>query len=214
LFDGHPRQKLAAMTWALDRAVGNIVAKLEKEGLLANTLLFFLSDNGGAANNQSTNFPLKGFKGNIFEGGHRVPFFVSWVSGIKGGKKFHGLTSSLDIYATALDAAKSNLPKDKKLDGVSLLPYLKGEKQGDPHQKLFWRKDMMAAVRAGNLKLIRVDKLPSALYNLADDLNETNNLSATDEKDFQELSSELENWKKRLLNHYGPRVRPGILLHG
>jgi len=199
LFDGHPRQKLAAMTWALDRAVGNIVAKLEKEGLLENTLIFFLSDNGGAANNQSTNFPLKGFKGNKFEGGHRVPFFVSWVSGFKGGKKFNGLTSSLDIYATALDAAKGNLPEDKKLDGVSLLPYLKGEKQGDPHQKLFWRKDKMTSARVGNFKLIRVDKLPSVLYNLADDLSEINNLSATDEKDFQKLSSELENWEKETI---------------
>ena len=84
LFEGHPRQKLAAMTWALDRAVGNIVDKLKKEGVLENTLIFFLSDNGGATNNQSTNFPLKGFKGNKFEGGHRVPFFVSWTAGIKG----------------------------------------------------------------------------------------------------------------------------------
>jgi arylsulfatase A-like enzyme len=177
LFDGHPRQKLAAMTWALDRAVGNIVAKLEKEGLLANTLLFFLSDNGGAANNQSTNFPLKGFKGNIFEGGHRVPFFVSWVSGIKGGKKFHGLTSSLDIYATVLDAANFTAAKEKNLDGVSLLPYLTGKKQGDPHSELFWRKDKIASARVGNFKLIQGEKLPSVMYNLSEDLGETTDLA-------------------------------------
>ena len=199
LFDGHPRQKLAAMTWALDRAVGNIVAKLEKEGLLENTLIFFLSDNGGAANNQSTNFPLKGFKGNKFEGGHRVPFFVSWASGIKGGRTFDGLTSSLDIYATALDAVNEKTYEVNNLDGVSLIPYLTGKKQGDPHSELFWRKDNMASVRVGDYKLIRVEKLPSVLYNLADDLGETNNLSATDEKDFRELSSELENWEKETI---------------
>lgn len=199
LFEGHPRQKLAAMTWALDRAIGHIVDNLEKEGLLENTLIFFLSDNGGATNNQSTNFPLKGFKGNKFEGGHRVPFFVSWASEIKGGKTFGGLTSSLDIYATVLDAAKGNFPQDKKLDGVSLLPYLKGEKQGDPHQKLFWRKDKMAAARVGNFKLIRVDKLPSVMYNLVDDLGETDNLSTKDQKDFQELNTELENWEKETI---------------
>ncbi|MFY9150539.1 MAG: sulfatase-like hydrolase/transferase [Prolixibacteraceae bacterium] len=196
IFEGHPRQKLAAMTWALDRAVGHIVDKLEKEGLLENTLIFFLSDNGGAANNQSTNFPLKGFKGNKFEGGHRVPFIVSWASGFKGGKTFEGLTSSLDIYATAADAAKSNLQEDTTLDGVSLLPYLKGEKQGNPHQNLFWRKDKMAAARVGNFKLIRVDKLPSVMYNLADDLGETNNLAAKNPQDFQLLNSELKNWEK------------------
>lgn len=196
LFEGHPRQKLAAMTWALDRAVGNIVHKLEEEGLLENTLIFFLSDNGGATNNQSTNFPLKGFKGNKFEGGHRVPFFVSWTAGIKGGRTYNGLSSSLDIYASALDAAKSNLHMDIKLDGVSLLPYVNGEKQGNPHQKLFWRKDKMAAVRVGNFKLIRVDKLPPVLYNLADDLGETDNLSTRDPKEFKALNKELENWEK------------------
>ena len=196
LFEGHPRQKLAAMTWALDRAVGNIVDKLKKEGVLENTLIFFLSDNGGATNNQSTNFPLKGFKGNKFEGGHRVPFFVSWTAGIKGGRTFNGLSSSLDIFASVVDVAKSNLNRDIILDGVSLLPYLKGEKQGNPHQKLFWRKDKMAALRAGKFKLIKVDKLPSVLYNLAEDLGETDNLSARNPKKLQALTKELEKWEK------------------
>ncbi len=199
LFEGHPRQKLAAMTWALDRAVGNIVKKLEKEGLLENTLIFFLSDNGGAANNQSTNFPLKGFKGNKFEGGHRVPFFVTWDSAIKGGKTFNGLTSSLDIYASALDAAKEKSSEGKNLDGVSLIPYLTGKKQGDPHQKLFWRKDKMASARVGDYKLIRVEKLPSVMYNLSDDLGETVNLTSSNQERFQQLDSALKNWEKETI---------------
>jgi len=199
LFENHPRQKLAAMTWALDRAVGHIVDKLENEGLLENTLIFFLSDNGGAHNNQSTNFPLKGYKGNKFEGGHRVPFFVSWPSGIKGGQTFTGLTSSLDIFATALDGAKSDFTKMRPLDGVSLIPFLKGEKQGDPHPELFWRKDKMAAARVGNFKLIRVENLPSVMYNLADDLGETVNLATKDQKDFHELNTELDNWEKETI---------------
>lgn len=199
LFDGHPRQKLAAMTWALDRAVGNIVEKLKKEGLLENTLIFFLSDNGGAANNQSTNFPLKGFKGNKFEGGHRVPFFVTWASEIKGGETFKGLTSSLDIYSTALHAANEKNLHGKNLDGVSLIPYLTGKKQGDPHQKLFWRKDKMAAARVGDHKLIRVEKLPSVLYKLSDDLGETGNLASKDPEHLQLLNSELKNWEKETI---------------
>ncbi len=199
LFEGHPRQKLAAMTFALDRAVGNMVDKLEKEGLLENTLIFFLSDNGGATNNQSTNFPLKGFKGNEFEGGHRVPFFVTWAAEIKGGNKFSGLTSSLDIYATVLDVANGKSSEERQLDGVSLLPYLKGEKVDNPHTSLFWRKDKMAAARVGNFKLIRVDKLPSVMYNLADDLGEMNNLADKDPNDFQELNSELKNWENETI---------------
>lgn len=199
LFGNHPHQTLAAMTWALDRAVGNIVAKLEKEGLLENTLIFFLSDNGGAANNQSTNFPLKGFKGNKFEGGHRVPFFVTWTSEIKGGRTFDGLSSSLDIFATALDVAKSNNSKNIPLDGVSLIPFLKGEKQGDPHLELFWRKDKMAAVRMGEYKLIRVEKLPSVMYKLSEDLGETVNQTFNDQEHFQKLDSALKNWEKKTI---------------
>jgi len=199
LFDGHPRQKLAAMTWALDRAVGNIVEKLEREGLLENTLIFFLSDNGGAANNQSTNFPLKGFKGNKFEGGHRVPFFVTWASAIKGGKTFNGLTSSLDIYASALDAANDKIFIGKNLDGVSLIPYLTGNKQGNPHSELFWRKDKMASARVGDYKLIRVEKLPSVMYNLSNDLGETGNLASKDPEHFQQLDSALKNWETKTI---------------
>lgn len=199
LFDGHPRQKLAAMTWALDRAVGDIVAKLEKEGLLENTLIFFLSDNGGAANNQSTNFPLKGFKGNKFEGGHRIPFFVTWASEIKGGATFGGLTSSLDIYATALDAANQKTSEANDLDGVSLLPYLTGKKQGDPHSELFWRKDKMASARIGDYKLIRVEEIPPVMYNLFNDLGETVNLISNDREHFQQLDSALKNWEKKTI---------------
>lgn len=199
LFDGHPRQKLAAMTWALDRAVGDIVAKLEKEGLLENTLIFFLSDNGGATNNQSTNFPLKGFKGNKFEGGHRVPFFVTWASAIKGGKTFNGLTSSLDIYATALDAANEKTSEANILDGVSLIPFLTGKIQGNPHSELFWRKDKMASARVGDYKLIRVEEIHPVVYNLFNDLGETVNLVSTDPEHFQQLDSALKNWEKKTI---------------
>jgi len=197
LFGNHPRQKLAAMTWALDRAVGNMVKKLEQEGLLENTLIFFLSDNGGAANNQSTNLPLKGFKGNKFEGGHRVPFFVAWAAEIKGGHRFDGLSSSLDIFATALDVAKSTNTKNLYLDGVSLIPFLKGEKQGDPHSELFWRKDKMAAIRVGEYKLIQVEKLPSVMYKLSEDLGETVNLTSNNKERFQQLDAALKNWEKQ-----------------
>jgi len=198
-FKDHPRKTLAAMTWALDRAVGSMVKKLESEGLLENTLLFFLSDNGGATNNQSSNFPLKGFKGNKFEGGHRVPFFVTWASAFKGGITFDGLTSSLDIYATALDAAKHSIAQGKELDGVSLLPYLTGKKEGDPHSELFWRKDKMASARVGDYQFIRVEKLAPAIYNLADDLGETVNLATNDPVHRQQLDAALKKWEKQTI---------------
>lgn len=200
LFEGHRRQKLAAMTWALDRAVGNIVDKLESEGILDNTLIFFLSDNGGAHNNQSLNKPLKGFKGNKFEGGHRVPFFVCWGAKIEGGRTFDGLTSSLDIYATAIDAAGAERSGKQSLDGVSLIPYLKDEKQESPHGELFWRKDEMAAVRLDSMKLIRVERLPSVMYNLSENLSETDDLTSSLPEIAAQMENALENWEKELMD--------------
>ncbi len=197
LFEGHPRQTLAAMTWALDRAIGTIVEKLKEEDIYENTLIFFLSDNGGAHNNQSSNLPLKGFKGNKYEGGHRVPFLMHWPAKYPQGKVYDGLTSSLDMFATSIDAA--GLSGNKNLDGVSLLPYLDGETKGEPHERLFWRKGPMAAMRAGDHKLIRVERLGQRLYNLDNDLGETNDLSGTEAWQSTQLNGELEAWEATLM---------------
>lgn len=198
-FKNHPRQQLAAMTWALDRAVGNIIAQLKEDGLLENTLIFFLSDNGGAHNNQSSNLPLKGFKGNEYEGGHRVQFFMHWPSKIKGGTHFDGLSSSLDIFATAIDASGKPIKTNYPLDGRTLIPYLTGEKLGNPHKKLFWRKDKMAAARLGSNKLIRVEELGYRLYNLENDLSETENLTDISPSEFEEAKTALTNWENNTM---------------
>jgi len=199
-FKGHSRQKLAAMTWSLDENIGRITEKLKASGNLENTLIFFLSDNGGSTVNQALNGPLKGFKGNKFEGGHRVPFVVYWKGAIKGNKKFEGLSSSLDIFKTSIGAAGIKEEVKWGLDGVNLLPFLKGEKEGDPHEKLFWRKLEAAAVRIGDAKLIRQRKYGSVLYDLKLDLGESNDLSESDSLNLKRLTTELENWEEGLMN--------------
>ncbi|CAM3320386.1 sulfatase-like hydrolase/transferase [Zobellia roscoffensis] len=124
-FKGHPRQALAAMTWSLDENIVKVVQALKNKGVVENTLIFFLSDNGGAHNNQSSTGPLKGWKGNKFEGGHRVPLVVSWPGQLPSGNSLDGLTSSLDIFSTAVKAANIEVDDELILDGVNLLPYLK-----------------------------------------------------------------------------------------
>lgn len=197
-FKDHPRAKLAAMTWAMDRGVGMVLDKLEEEGLKENTLVFFLSDNGGASNNQSSNLPLKGFKGNKFEGGQRTPFILSWPVKVKGGQVYDGLTSSLDIYATAVAVAGLESPPGKPLDGVDLIPHITGIDKTEPHETLYWRKEKMAAIRKGNYKMIRLDTYGYKLYDLEDDLGEINDLSESRPGLLQELISSLELWEREL----------------
>lgn len=195
-FKGHPRRKLAAMTWALDRGIGRVVEALKASGKYENTLIFFLSDNGGATINTSSNYPLKGFKGNKFEGGHRVPFFVVWKGKLPSGGSFDGLSSSLDIFATAADGAGiTSTPKP--LDGVSLLPFLKGRKKGNPHKTLYWRKMDSRAVRSGDYKLIVTRGVDSVLYNLRKDPEEMDNLIRTEPKTYRKLAAELDKWERQ-----------------
>jgi len=198
-FRDHPRAKLAAMTWAMDRGVGQVLDKLETEGLRDNTLIFFLSDNGGASNNNSSNLPLKGFKGNKFEGGHRTSFILSWPEKITGGSKYDGLSSSLDLFATSMAAAGLDKSPGKALDGVDLIPHLTGEDGSEPHQTLFWRKEKMAAVREGKYKLIRLEDYGYRLYNLEKDLGEQEDISHTHPDLQLDILSSLEAWETELM---------------
>jgi len=198
-YEGHARQDLAAMTWAMDRAIGKVVDKLKKENLYENTLIFFLSDNGGAHNNQSSCLPLKGWKGNKFEGGHRVPFVMTWPQKLKAGGKYKGLTSSLDIYATAYAAAGGKVSPGKQLDGTDLMPFVRDTIDEQPHKQLFWRKEGMAAVREGDWKLIRVDGYGYRLYNLGEDLGETQDLQEKEKDQFKKMNLAIEDWEKGLM---------------
>ncbi|WP_372756140.1 sulfatase-like hydrolase/transferase [Mariniflexile sp.] len=198
-YKNHPRQALAAMTWSLDENVGKLRQKLKTLGIEENTLIYFLSDNGGAANNSSSGGPLKGWKGNKFEGGHRVPFIVSWPSNIKSGQTFTGLSSSLDIFTTSLAAANIKKNSDLILDGVNLLPFLKGEKTGDPHDMLFWRKLEEAGARMGDFKIVRLKNYGSALYNLESDLGETTNLLDIKKTEFKALDDALKTWESQMM---------------
>ena len=197
-YKDHPRQKLAAMTWSLDENIGKLRDRLKDLGIADNTLIFFLSDNGGAHNNSSTNGPLKGWKGNKYEGGHRVPFVVSWPKEIQKRDAFDGLTSSLDIFATSL--AASGIPKEDSLqwDGVDLLPYLKGNAKGNPHKELYWRKLEESAVRQGDHKLIKLQDYGNVLYNLKNDLGETNDLSKEQPETHGQLLMALKAWESEL----------------
>lgn len=199
-FKDHPRKELAAMTWSLDENIGKLRSKLSELGLLKNTLIYFLSDNGGAHNNQSSSGYLKGWKGNEFEGGHRVPFIVTWPDKIEKGWTFNGLTSSLDIFKTSVAAADIQMDEEITLDGKNLLPYLTKEKTGNPHQALYWRKLEESAARIDNFKMVRLEGYGSVVYNLTEDIGETTDLSKENEAVYNQLTDEFRNWEKEMMN--------------
>ncbi|WP_019991191.1 sulfatase-like hydrolase/transferase [Rudanella lutea] len=192
------RRTYAAMISAVDDGVGNILNGLEELKLDKNTIVFFLSDNGGPTpDNASDNAPLRGKKGDFFDGGIRVPFAVQWPGTIPAGSRYSNPVSSLDIFATA--AAVSSVKPKNKLDGVNLIPYLTGKNKGIPHDYLFWRNidGQKLAVRTPTSKLISQPNL-EFLFNIKDDISEKNNLAKQDPKTLEALKTEANNWNQQL----------------
>jgi arylsulfatase B len=180
------RRIFAAMLANLDDSVGSVLAKLRESGLEENTLIFFLSDNGGPTKElTSSNSPLKGGKGQFYEGGIRVPFVAQWKGTIPPGQTYKHPVTSLDLYATAAAQAGLKLtPKDT--DGVDLVPFLKGENTDAPHKQLFWNFRADGAFREGDWKIVRF-RGKWYLYNLRNDLAEETDLSKQEPETFKAL---------------------------
>jgi len=163
-----------AMISALDDAIGAVHQQIKDLGLEENTIIYLLSDNGGASYTKATdNGPLKGGKLTQFEGGINVPFMMKWKGQIEPGMRYDYPVSSTDIFATSVAQAGGSLPPDREYDGVNLLPYLNGEQSEEPHPHLFWRADHIWAVRDGDYKLIlSVRDGWAELYDLKTDKSE------------------------------------------
>jgi len=185
----------------LDRSVGKIRQKITDLQLDEETIIIFLSDNGGAKYTGAVdNAPFKGGKFSNFEGGLRVPFFMEWKNVIPAQVVYNQPVSSLDILPTICHALQIDLPNDRDYDGVNLLPYLLGEKTDAPHQTLFWRSGYHKAVRHGDWKLIKDEKANlMALYNLKTDKEEQNNLADSQPKELAQLLQLLADWEKNTI---------------
>ena len=189
------RDTLMAMIKHLDMGVGEIVESLKKHDIYDNTLLIFLTDNGGSNAMSANNAPLRGFKQMDYEGGIHVPFIVSWPAQLKGIKKCDVPMWSIDLFATALDAAGLPLPRDKPLDGKSILPALKGE-TNKLHDAFYWSSGGAKgkwAIRSGDWKLV-AEKKRIELFNLDKDLSETTDLAAKHPKLVSELTEKYIEW--------------------
>lgn len=204
------RRTYAAMLWAMDEAIGQVLAKLEATGLEEDTLIFFFSDNGGPVMlgttiNGSRNTPLRGSKRTTLEGGIRVPYVMAWKGKLPAGKVYDQPVIQLDVLPTALKAAGMEVKSEWNIDGVNLVPYLTGAQAGLPHETLYWRLGEQMAVRSGDWVLVRYDtaadggKSPKAispprLYNLAADIGQATDLSAQQPERLRHLQDTWDRW--------------------
>lgn len=216
------RKAFSGLLSALDDAVGSVLGKLKELGIEENTLVFFISDNGGPTRQTTSgNGPLRGYKAQTWEGGIRVPWIVQWKGKIPAGQTLEQPVIQLDILPTALTAVGAEPSADWKLDGVNLLPLLTGASKEAPHQALFWRFGQQIAIRKGDWKLVKGSEEGVALnaqqggkastegaqlYNLAKDIGEGTNLAAQEPEKVKELAAEWDKWNAELVE---PKWRPG-----
>ncbi len=193
------RKIYAAMNYAMDRASGKVLDKLKELGLDDNTLVVYTNDNGGPSDkNASVNLPLSGTKSNHLEGGVRVPFLMRWPGVTAENREYDLPVSTMDLLPTFFAAAGGNVDGIKNVDGVDLEPYVTGKSEGRPHQTLFWKKDVRAAVRDGDWKLIRFPDRPAELYDLSDDIKEHKNLALEHPDRVKQMYRQIYEWELTL----------------
>ncbi len=178
----HRMRVYAAMVRNLDRNVGKLLQTLRDEGLEQDTLIIFTSDNGGAGyiGLDDINKPYRGWKSTFFEGGLQTPFLMKWPKGMPSGQRYPYPVGHIDVFSTIAGAAGAALPTDREIDGVNLLPYVRGEKTERPHQVLLWRSGQYKAVRDGDWKLQSNEARSKVwLHNLAVDPTEKTDLAET-----------------------------------
>jgi len=199
---------MAGIISAVDEAIGPVTAALDEKGPRQDTLIIFTSDNGGLSRSEgwpTSNFPLRGGKGWMYEGGIREPLLVRWPAVVPAGRVVSTPVSSPDFSPTLLEVARSKAPPGQMLDGSSLLPVFQGGTL--PELALLWHFPHCgnqgdapgSAIRRGDGKLIKwLEDGRAELFNLAQDLGEKNDLAAKEPRRVAQLRAELQAWQKQV----------------
>jgi len=193
--DDERRRTYCAMVHRLDINVGRIVDELKKQGIYENTVVVFLSDNGGYINNNvSINAPFRGQKGTLFEGGIHVPFIISYPEKFKSGKVYEKLVISIDILPTFVALAGGVIDEKDNIHGVDLTPFICENNSNMPHEYLMWNFQGFSAIRHGNMKLVNMpDKFPM-LYNLSEDITEQDDIADKEKEKAIKMMEKLGMW--------------------
>lgn len=213
-------QLYASMVAALDDGVGRILGALREHGREKNTLVIFLSDNGPAKGGPQIEgwkpdwpaqivvgsaAPLRGAKTDLYEGGIREPFIVRWPARLQAGAVFRAPVIANDVLPTLCAVAGAEVPAATVVDGVDLIPFLRGERTGVPHDTLYWKIKSAVALRRNEWKLVRLaPEWKPQLYQLTDDIGETRDLADTRPEIVEQLQAAWETWNRPL----PPPARP------
>ena len=192
-----PKDKLTkfyAMVTRMDEQIGQIRQALKETGAIDNTLIVFTSDNGGSGNVH--NFPLRGQKSTMFEGGLRVPMIAWWPGKLPAGKTSDAFLTTLEMLPTFTKAAGAKLPDGVKLDGFDMLPVLAAGETSS-RTKMFWERRGDRAARVGNLKWVASAK-GSGLFDLSVDVSEKHDLTAERPELAKQLEAEFIAWRKEM----------------
>jgi arylsulfatase A-like enzyme len=193
------RRVYAAMVTAMDDGIGRVTDALREAGRLDNTLIVFTSDNGGIPPvNGANNQPFRGMKGNLLEGGIRVPMAIAWPARLPAGTEFKHSVIGFDAYGTSATAAGIAMDELTATDSVNLLPYLSGDRTDPPHDALYWRTGGrgQAAVRSGTRKFFAVQSLSDRVFDLQQDQGELQPIQ--DDAEVNRLSAILARWEADL----------------
>jgi arylsulfatase A-like enzyme len=190
------RADTAATIAALDEAVGRILDKLQQAGVASNTVVFLFADNGGHPENRSENGVLRDYKWSHYEGGIRVPFLAAYPGVFPAGVEYARPVSTLDIYPTVM--ALTGVKPSSGLDGVNLVPYLKGEQAGSPHESLFFLTGDKGAVVQDQWKLVVFPRAAAQLFDLSRDIGEKNDLASAEPARVQAMKAQWTAWKTRM----------------
>ena len=183
----------AAVT-CMDEVIGKVLKALDDAGQAGNTLVMFLSDNGGSGN--GGNAPLKGSKGTMWEGGLRVPFLIRWPGKVPGGKVSDEFLTSLEIVPTVLAATGAGSPASIKFDGFDMLPIVGGQKPS-PRTEMFWQRRNDKAARVGQWKWVDSAK-GKGVFDLSSDIGETKDLTREKPEIAKMLRERFEAWQKEM----------------
>lgn len=197
-----PKPVYQAMIKRMDETIGKILARLKEKGMSENTIVIFMSDNGGTTS--GNNSPLNGFKGNVLEGGIRVPCIVKWPGKIPSGSISQQPCLTLDFSLSMVMAAGATIPENRTFDGIDILKRV-ADNQPIEDRSLFWRarrgSTIRKAVRQGDMKYIRIDSngnIAEYLFDLGKDLSEKKNLLSSQPDDANKLKALLSAWEEKV----------------